>query len=435
MLIHYSKIVKYQNRQMNFYRPDKIITQNRVVCFVVGAVLLTGFWFLAKQNYAKEVTITNEPVAIMPSVSHAPQFTLLSKIQEGIELLKKSLPLKYDKSKKEIALAILNKDTGEIFEQRVWVREDEIKNYKKTGVISLQPVVRSPTSNNTPDIKINWWNSFNTDYEITGHLEMAVIANKYPFPSKNLTGLPEKSKAQNTDIIYVPYSKQLHMPEIVEAGKSYLEKNTEQAFAELDTNKVKSRYTANTLVTAGISKDFVRNIILVEHIDPDVFNVSADGGKELAERVLAIIGANQNYAYRYTGSPAGASGLAQFIKSTYKNIASKYPEARLIKDYAAGMANHVNAIKAMVLFFDIHKKDIAGKTTRKDIAQSLGITEEMLAAAYNGGPGRITSSINKFGLAWISGQLRLPASAKVLRQETINYIKKFQAIKGLNIFQ
>lgn len=395
---------------------------------MTATFLLAGFWFWTRPDNAKGIVVVNE-LAPVASVESTPRFTILQKIREGIELLKKSPPLKYDKNKKEIALAILNKETGEVFEQRVWAREDEIKNYKKTGIVNI--VSSQDTIFN---IGVNWWNSFNTDYEIPEHSEMVVIANKYPIPSKNITGLPEKSKTQNTDIIYAPYSKQLHMPEIIEAGKIYLEKITDQAFVELDANQVKSRYTANSLVTAGVSKDFVRNIILIEHIDPDGFNTAADGGRELAERVLTVIGANQNYAYRYTGSPAGASGLAQFIKPTYKNIASKYPEARLIKDYNAGMANHINAVKAMALFFDIHKKDIAGKTAKKDIAQSLGITEEMLAAAYNGGPSRVTSSINKFGLAWIGSQLNLPSSAKVLRQETINYIKKFQAIKNLDLF-
>ena len=174
--------------------------------------------------------------------------------------------------------------------------------------------------------------------------------------------------------------------------------------------------------------------MVIEHMDPDAFKTSSDGGRELSERVLTVIGANQEHAYRYTGSPAGASGLAQFISSTYKNIAGKYPEAKLIRDYNAGMANHVNAVKAMVLFFDAHKKDIAGRVARKDLVKSLGITEEMLAAAYNGGPSRVVSSVNKFGLAWISNQIAGTTKGNIFKKETLDYIKKFRAVKNLNIF-
>jgi hypothetical protein len=195
-----------------------------------------------------------------------------------------------------------------------------------------------------------------------------------------------------------------------------------------------SRFVASHLVTTEIDKDFIKNIIIVEHIDPDAFNVASDGGKELAERVLVIIGANKERAYRYTGSPAGAYGLAQFIRPTYQNIISKYPRAKMIKDYTLGMADHVNAVKAMVLFFDEHKKALASSTSRRDIVRSLGITEEMLAATYNGGPSRVTRSLNKFGLAWVSGQLNSPISSRILRRETLDYVSKFRAVTNLDLF-
>ncbi|MBI2063933.1 MAG: hypothetical protein HYT65_03005 [Candidatus Yanofskybacteria bacterium] len=407
-------------RELNFYRPRKTWLQSRYFYILLPVAVSAGFLILINLNYAKELTITNEP-AVALSTNPTPQFTILQKIQEGIELLKKSPSLEYDALRKQVSLAILNKNTGEIFEHRVWVSENEIKNYKKTGTINLE------TANNNLGVRVNWWNSFNTDYEIPEHPELVVIANKYPFPSSYIIGLPERSAKQYTDIIYAPYSGGLQSPEIIEAGKKYLENNIEQAFAELDAKRVVSLSDARTPVTDNISRDFISNIILVEHIDPDGFNAANDGGKELSERVLTVIGANQGSAYRYTGSPAGASGLAQFIKSTYDLMV-------LIKNYNAGMADHVNAIKAMVLFFDSHEKDITGKITRRDIVKSLGITEEMLAATYNGGPSRVASSVNKFGLAWFSGQFRLSTAARILRQETLNYVKKFQAIKDLNLF-
>lgn len=398
-------------------------------------VISTGFLTLINLDYARELTVVNESDMIFYA-DQATQLITTQNIREGIELLKKSPPLKYDALRKQITLAILNKNTGEIFEHMVWVSEDEIKNFKKTGIITILPCTTCDVVQDVQGIgvKVNWWNSFNTDYEFPEHPEFVVVANKYPLLSSHLIGLPEKSAKQYTDIIYAPYSGRIQSPEIIEAGKKYLAKSINQAFTELDEKVVTSLSNTRIPITANISRDFISNIILIEHIDPDSFNAATDGGKELSERVLTVIGANQNYAYRYTGSPAGASGMAQFIKSTYDLMVAKYPQAKLIKNYNAGMANHVNAIKAMVLFFDSHKKDITGKITRRDIVQSLGITEEMLAATYNGGPSRVASSINKFGLTWISGQFRLPASTKVLRQETLNYIKKFQAIKSLDLF-
>lgn len=397
--------------------------------------MLSGIFVLSGFDHAQEITIFNEPNT--KSENTTPTFTIFQKIQEAKILLSKSQPLLFETKnkkqtgelvKKQVALAILNKNTGEIFEQRFWVSENEIKNYKKTGTINIEQIP-SQTS-----IDIKWWNSFNTDYAINGHPELVVVANKYLFPSKYLAGLPEKTNNYYTDIIYVPYSKQLHIPELIEAGKNYLAKSIEQAFAELDANQAKSNYAPKILVTESISKDFIRNIILVEHIDPDGFALANDNGKELSERVLVVIGANQESAYRYTGSPAGASGLAQFIKPTYKNLVAKYPKTLLTKDYNAGMADHINAIKAMVLFFDSHKKELMEKVSRKDIAKSLGISEEMLAATYNGGPTKVARSINKYGLAWLSAQINLPRKGMVFRQETLYYLKKFQAVKNLDLF-
>ena len=406
--------------------------------------LIILFLPLAARGYfslSKEVVITNT----VASVSPAP-IDILEKIQKGILLLKSSPPLQYEMKKnkkgkltdqlarKQIALAILNKNTGELFEKRVWIKEDEIQNYKKVGFISLE-------SNETIDpmvtplkIRVKWFNSFNSFYEIGNRPELVIVGNKYLLASDDLGNLPEKSKNKYTDIVYVPYSDALHSPELIAAGKKYIDANVNTAFTELTNKKVLSRSLTGHLVTDDIIKDFLKNIILVEHMDPDSFGMALDGGKELTDRVLIVIGANQNLAYRYTGSPAGASGLAQFIKSTYVSMVSKYPEANLIKDYKQGMASHVNALEAMVLFFDTHAKEIKNKIVRRDIIEQLGISEEMLAAAYNGGPSRVVTSINKYGIAWIDRQLDPVGPKTIFKKETIDYIKKFQSVKKLNLF-
>jgi hypothetical protein len=400
----------------------------------VMALGLLVFWE-SGFDWAKELEIKNDPI---------PPFSLFNfqeKIREAVLLLKSSPPLVYETknrkpsgelARRQVALAVLDKNTGEISEKRIWVIEQEIKNYKKTGVLNIVSSQDTISQFNI-DVKIKWWNSFNTFYEIENRPDLAVVANKYLLPSDRLSGLPEKSETKYTDIVYVPYSRPLHLPDIIEAGKRYLDDCVNRAFEQLESEGVVSRSLPGNSATAAVSKDFIKNIVLVEHIDPDSFLAAGDGGKELTERVLIIIGANQDTAYRYTGSPAGASGLAQFIKPTYQAIVAEYPEARLIKDYNLGMADHVNAVKAMVLFFDNYKKEIDDKITRRDVIGQIGITEEMLAAAYNGGPGKVARSVNKYGLAWISSQLNLPRAAAVFRGETINYVKKFQSVRSLGI--
>lgn len=362
------------------------------------------------------------------------------KIAEGLDLLKHSPPLVLENKviryksgrivttnetlRKQIALAILNTRNGAVFEKRAWVKEAEIKNYSKTKMLTLEPAGAGEPLNIQP----KYWNSFNTFYEVKGRPELIVVANKYLLESKYLTGLPERSKNKYSEIFYVPYSAALHRPELVEAGKRHLEAKVDAAFADLASRGLFQGSTLNP-----VSKEFVKTIMLVEHVDPDSFFIAADGGKELTERVLVIVGANQERAYRYTGSPAGANGLAQFIKPTYNTMVRNYPSAGLIADYALGMADHTNAIKAMVLFFDAYKEGIAAKVINKNILSQLGITEEMLAATYNGGPNRVIRAINNHGLAWLGRQLELPKSKRNFKTETLDYIKKFLAIRELKI--
>jgi len=424
--------------QLKIPRPKSLL----LICALI-LFLIVFTWTSFSQG--KQISIKNNLAFFSPS---PPPIDVENKIQEGTSLLKSSPPLVYktkngkasgDLVEKQIALAVLNMTSGEVFEKRVWVKEQEIKDYKKTGTMIFEPVApgealgRSP-SGEALDIQPKWWNSFNTFYEIKNRPDLIVVANKYLLPSSYIIGLPEKSKTRYTDIIYAPYSTSIHLPEIIAAGKQYLDDNVDRAFGQLNLAGVVSHSSPGKLVTAVIGKEFVKDIILVEHIDPGGFSAAADGGKELTERVLAIIGANQNSAYRYTGSPAGASGLAQFLKATYETIVSKYPGAHLIKDYNLGMADHANAIKAMVLFFDNYKKEIDNKIIRRDVIGQLGITEEMLAAAYNGGPNKVVKSVNKYGLAWLSSQFDLPRATAIFKQETLSYIQKFRSIKGFSIF-
>jgi hypothetical protein len=395
--------------------------------FVFTGITVFSFAF-AKEFDVKGVTPAATPIPVTAE-----------KIASGIKLLKDSPPLLYETTKKnlagdlvrkQIALAIFDTNTGEIFQKRVWVKETDIKNSKKIGIVPVVPALPDEAL----DIHVSWWNSFNSVFEVTNHPELIIIADKYFFPSTDLATLPEKTKNKYTDIVYVPYSDALHLPNIIAAGKNYLETKLDKAYSDLEVKGVLSRSTPGTLVTTDVSKDFVRNILLVEHVDPAGFNMATDNGLELTERVLALIGANQELAYRYTGSPAGASGMAQFIRASYLATVAAYPKAQLIRDFRLGMADHVNAIEAMVLYFDSRKQELNNRVIRKDILNSLGITEEMLAAAYNGGGAKVASSVNKFGMAWMSGQLNLPSSRALFKRETINYVLKFQAIKSLNLF-
>jgi len=105
---------------------------------------------------------------------------------------------------------------------------------------------------------------------------------------------------------------------------------------------------------------------------------------------------NKEKAYAYSISSAGARGLVQMIPSTYSLIVRKYPSARLNASFAEGMSDPVNAVVAQILLCD---SDWQAIRSRKDVdAKNIG---PYLAAAYNGGVGRVISFLDHDGSDWV----------------------------------
>ena len=223
---------------------------------IIALLFLTVF-IKINTVFAKEINVKNQIYTAELVVQTPQPYTLSDKTKEGIELLKKSLPLKYetrttklkngkkvtDLINKQIILAILNTTTGETFEKRIWVSENDVKNFKKTSIVTFK---------SADDVDLNvqpkQWNSFNTFYEVIDRPEMIVVANKYLIESIYLGNLPEKSKNRYSEIIYVPYSLSLHQPEIIAAGKDYLAKSIDLAFEQLDKKSVQSKSIFTQLV-------------------------------------------------------------------------------------------------------------------------------------------------------------------------------------------
>src|SRR5205807_8233495 len=136
--------------------------------------------------------------------------------------------------------------------------------------------------------------------------------------------------------------------------------------------------------------------LINEHIDPGEFR-SADLAESLARRVLAVVAANGEKAYAYSISKAGARGLVQMIASTYRLLLKRYPEAGLTQDFVTGMGDPVNAVMAQVLLCD---SDWGVMQPRFEMSsEQVG---PYLAAAYNGGVGRVLSLLSSEQEEWMA---------------------------------
>ena len=169
----------------------------------------------------------------------------------------------------------------------------------------------------------------------------------------------------------------------------------DKAYARLRQRAVLSRAFEGRFVADAIPKNIMSVLLVNEHIDPGDFSEESVTGP-LVERVLTVIGTNRDKAYLYSISSAGAHGLVQMIPSTYYRIAGLYSAAGLMSSFTQGMADPVNAIMAQVLLCD---SDWHSIREISDIpATKIG---PYLAAAYNGGVGRVLSVLSNDQADWM----------------------------------
>ncbi|MFN8006082.1 MAG: hypothetical protein U0V70_03445 [Terriglobia bacterium] len=336
----------------------------------------------------------------MPPLSEAPfatEVALLPIIEEAKSRLEKEtvryIPgAKKNDARREIKLAVANFKTGEI--QIIPAEE------KSNQLNILDPAIKA---------KVDWWNGFNSSISILDPPNSGVVAMLYGLEPKRQRTLEQDA------IIYTPYSSALLQSELVMAGISYLMGKISQARMEL-ANVSSRAFPGTTLGDAsGLTDKDYFNLILTEQMDPGRFRSIAAGTWEfdqeqesqfmrLAERILVIIGANQEDAYRFTGNYASARGLTQFTPTGMKVVWKSYPEANIPRDFMEATGDHGNSIKAEICLLDHDLADLS-----RSFPPLIGSGKEIYAAgaAYNGGPKRVRYGLENFGIDWFHPLSRL----------------------------
>ncbi|HJQ69339.1 MAG TPA: transglycosylase SLT domain-containing protein [Blastocatellia bacterium] len=235
-------------------------------------------------------------------------------------------------------------------------------------------------------------NGINSDIAVLQPEGGKVLAVKYPVSNEGNRFGPGESVIQ---AIYTPYSAEIKNNEVIERGIEIQTDLIKRAYARLSERAVFSRAYPGRKVVDVVPQDVLTVLLMNEHIDPGLFK-SSGLAKPLVEQVLTIIATNREKAYAYSVSSAGARGLVQMIPSTYRLIASRYPSARLDPSFSAGMSDPVNAIIAQVLLCDSDWESIRSQS---DIGPDR--VGPYLAAAYNGGVGRVLSVLKHDKEEWM----------------------------------
>ena len=235
-------------------------------------------------------------------------------------------------------------------------------------------------------------NGINSDISCIDPAGGKVVAVKYPVPNENNRFGPGDAVIP---AVYTPYSAEIKTEEVIKKGIDVQNGFIEKAYSRLKERGVLSRAFAGRRVVDVIPKDVLRVLLLNEHIDPSEFK-SAGLTRPLAERVLTVIGTNRDKAYAYSISSAGARGLVQMIPSTYSLLLNRYPAAALKADFHTGMGDPANAVMAQVLLCDSDWESIKARSDMP--AERVG---PYLAAAYNGGVGRVLSVLTHDQTDWM----------------------------------
>jgi len=269
-------------------------------------------------------------------------------------------------------------------------------------------------------------NGINSDIGCIEPESGKVLAVKYPVDNEGGRFGPGPAVIE---AVYTPYSGEIKNDRVVKRGIEIQNEFVGKAYKRLKEREVFSRAFPGRKVVDVIPKQVLTVLLMNEHIDPGDYRSEALTGP-LVERVLTVIGTNREKAYAYSVSYANARGLVQMIPSTYSRIASLYPSAGLMQNFVQGVADPINAVMAQVLLCD---SDWCAIKDRADIpASRIG---PYLAAAYNGGVGRVLSCLSNDEADWMeqpeSGSQpmktitrKVPVRVKTRRGHKTTYVLK-----------
>lgn len=275
-------------------------------------------------------------------------------------------------------------------------------------------------------IRVDRTNGVNSQFGFDDHGEHVVVAVKYPI-FKRVPGAEGWFDLE--PIVYTPWSKRLHTPEIVAWGKQILLEMITDVYGELRTNDVRSLAFPERQLADVIGPELVQSISVIEHVG--INSLSGERGPYIMDSVFVILATNQDTSYAYSRSSMGAKGMAQFIPSTYE-IVKRRTDLNLDPNFETGMANARNAIKAMVGYLDAELNYLPLSVQDLYYVDKPRVYE-YLAASYNGGGVRVRRAILMWGDTWSDPHVASDYYERraTLRAETISYVKKLRAVKTM----
>ncbi len=276
------------------------------------------------------------------------------------------------------------------------------------------------TPNNPPEASISVLrtNGVNSTYRVNGPANEMVVAVRYPIARD--IGTKKKPKFELDDVVYTPYSSNLHTPEMVRAGSAWLDALTTKVVQDMRQSGELSRASSTQSVADTIDTIFAKEIAIIEHAD---YHALEQSPRHEVERVLVTLAANQDKSFTESRSSAGALGLVQFMPKSYAYIVMRHPALKLPTNFERAMRDPSVAIRAEMAYLS----DISAEFPNA----SGKLLNEFIAASYNGGSARV----KKASAAWEDNtdpKLRLAVRSRSrLRAETMDYVRKLRMVDAV----
>lgn len=191
--------------------------------------------------------------------------------------------------------------------------------------------------------------------------------------------------------------------EVAEAGETYIATMLDRASHELAANGVQ--------VPSDIV-EIAEHLCVVEHTDHKRF--MTEEHEALLPEITSLYALNQGNTFRYSVSTAGAGGMIQMIPRTYDGVRQQHPSVPLQADFVAGMRDHANALKAMLLYMNDTWTSLAASSEVQDaLRNGIATKPELLAAGYNSNPVRLPVYLKNGGANW---KTLIPAETQMYLQ-------------------
>ncbi len=294
----------------------------------------------------------------------------------------------------DVTLAVWNRDTDAI---------TLVSGWKSHGILTV-------TTPGAPAITVAYNNGVATQYAMP-HGSRSIVVGVIT-PTIATVRLTKRRVAYDArDVMYVPYDEQFFTPDVLTAGSDYLSYLIRDALDDLRNEGVRSRAFPDKLLADVADPYLLKSIVVIEHADyhPLLSDLSPE---HVVGAFLVKLAVNRDDAFDSSVSTAGARGLVQFIPSTYALIVRAWPSLGLIPDFAAGMGDHRNAIKAQVALLDSNLAGMPPAIRAIALDPDKSKIAAFLAAAYNGGSTRVRRAYATWGDGWAAARADHLASAQ-----------------------